>query len=112
MAKKLSTPKQSKLATGRVKFKKIPCAFCKETGKDPFRVPSKLSDCQACLGKGKVTIADIPHEICGACQGTGIFEHHRLPCSVCKGKGVVPKDRRSGKKGMDPDTGLPEIGNY
>jgi len=101
MAKKIS-----------IKFKEITCAFCKETGKDPFRVPSKLSDCQACLGKGKVTIADIPHEICGACKGTGIFEHHRLPCSVCKGKGVVPKDRREGPKGMSPDTGLPEIGNY
>ena len=96
-----------------IKFKEITCAFCKGKGKDPFRVPSKLSDCQACMGKGKVAIADIPHETCSACKGTGIFVHHRLPCSVCKGKGIVPADkRRKGKKGMGPDTGLPEIGNY
>ncbi len=93
-------------------YKMIACAFCKGKGIDPFGIPSKLSNCQVCWGKGKVAIADIPHEICGACKGTGIFEHHRLPCSVCKGKGVVPKDRRKGAKGMNPDTGLPEIGNY
>lgn len=94
------------------KFKEIICAFCKGTGKDPFRVPSKLSSCQACAGRGKINIADQPHETCGACKGTGIFIHHRLPCSVCKGKGIVPKKRRGGRKGMGPDTGLPEIGNY
>ncbi len=95
-----------------IKYKMITCAFCKGTGRDPFKVLSALSDCQACLGKGEVAIADIPHERCSACQGTGIFVHHRLSCSVCKGKGVVPKDRRKGPKGMDPDTGLPAIGNY
>jgi len=95
-----------------IKYKEITCAYCKGKGKDPFGIPSKLSNCQVCLGKGKVAIANIPHETCSACKGTGIFEHHRLPCSVCKGKGVVPKDRRKGKKGLGPDTGLPEIGNY
>jgi len=93
-------------------FKEIICAFCKGKGKDPFGIPSKLSSCQACRGKGRITIADIPHETCGACKGTGVFAHHRLPCSVCGGKGVVPKDRREGRKGLGPDTGLPEIGNY
>ena len=115
MAKKTTTPKQSRFqrdATGQVKYKIIPCAFCKGKGKDPFRTPSKLSNCQICLGKGKVAIADIPHEKCTACKGTGIFAHHRLPCSVCQGKGVVPKDKRKGARGMNPDTGLPEIGNY
>jgi len=110
--KKAPTPKQSKLATGQVKYKMITCAFCKGKGRDPFGIPSKLSNCQVCWGKGKVAIADIPHETCGACKGTGIFEYHRLPCSVCKGKGVVPKDRRKGPKGMNAGTGLPEIGNY
>lgn len=96
-----------------IKFKEIICAFCKGKGKDPFGVPSKLSSCQACSGRGKFSIADIPHERCRACKGTGIFAHHRLPCSVCKGKGIVPADkRRKGKKGLGPDTGLPEIGNY
>lgn len=93
-------------------YKKIICVFCKGKGKDPFRVPSKLSDCQVCFGKGKVTIADQPYETCGACNGTGVFSHHRLPCSVCKGRGIVPKNRRKGTKGLDPDTGLPKIGNY
>ena len=96
----------------KIKYKKIICAFCQGKGKDPFEVPSKLSNCQACGGRGKVVIADIPHETCSACQGTGIFAHHRLPCSVCQGKGVVPKDRRKGTKGLGPDSGLPEIGNY
>ena len=95
-----------------IKYQMIVCAFCKGKGRDPFGIPSKLSNCQVCWGKGKVAIADIPHETCGACKGTGIFEYHRLPCSVCKGKGVVPKDRRKGPKGMNAGTGLPEIGNY
>jgi len=95
-----------------IKFKKIICAFCKGTGKDPFEVPSKLSSCQVCGGRGEVVIADIPHETCPACLGTGVFAHHRMPCSVCKGHGIVPKDRREGKKGLGPDTGLPEIGCY
>jgi len=96
-----------------IKFKEIICAFCKGKGKDPFGVPSKESKCQVCWGEGKITIAGQPHETCGACKGTGIFLHYRLPCSVCKGKGVVPKDRkREGRKGLGPNTGLPEIGNY
>jgi len=94
------------------KIKKINCAFCKGIGRDPFGIPSKLSNCQVCWGEGKVAIADIPHETCTACEGTGIFKHHRLPCSVCKGKGKVLKDGGKGKKGLNPDTGLPEIGNY
>ena len=102
----------AKKAPIKIKYKMITCAFCKGKGIDPFGIPSKLSNCQVCWGKGKVAIADIPHETCGACQGTGIFEYHRLPCSVCKGKGVVPKDRRKGAKGMNSGTGLPEIGNY
>ena len=95
-----------------VKFKEITCAFCKGTGRDPFGIPSKLSLCQVCSGRGKVALADQPHEVCSACNGNGVFAHHRLVCSVCKGKGVVPEDRRKGKKGLGPDTGLPEIGNY
>jgi len=95
-----------------IKHKTITCAFCKGRGKDPFGIPSKLSNCQVCWGEGKVVIADIPHETCGACKGTGVFIHHRLSCSVCKGKGAVTKDRREGAKGLNSDTGLPEIGNY
>lgn len=96
----------------KVPIKMISCAFCKGKGKDPFGIPSKLSSCQVCGGKGRIAVADIPHEICSACKGTGIFKNHRLSCSVCRGKGVVPEDRRKGAKGLNPDTGLPEIGNY
>ncbi|MEW6407888.1 MAG: hypothetical protein AB1465_04315 [Patescibacteria group bacterium] len=95
-----------------LKSKTITCAFCNGKGKDPFGIPSKMSRCQVCWGKGEIAIANIPHERCSACNGRGIFVHHRLPCSVCKGKGVVPKDRRAGQKGMDIETGLPAIGNY
>lgn len=102
----------SKKKSTKIKFKEITCAFCQGKGKDPFQVPSKLSDCQVCLGKGTNTFANIALETCGACRRTGIFAHHRLPCSVCKGKGVIPEDRRSGKKGLTTDSGLPEIGNY
>lgn len=103
--KKVVEPKTSK-------SKEIVCAFCKGKGKDPFGVPSKLSNCQSCLGRGTYSIANIPHETCGACKGTGVFAHHRLPCSVCRGKGIVPKDGREGRKGLGTDSGLPEIGNY
>ena len=95
-----------------IKSREIDCAFCRGRGQDPFGVTSKLSNCQVCAGRAHISIADIIHETCGACEGTGIFAHHRLPCSVCKGKGVVPGDRRKGRKGLGPDTGLPEIGNY
>ena len=106
-------PKFAKRAEISLRGKEITCAFCKGKGKDPFEVPSKLSRCQACSGRGKFSIADIPHEKCWACKGTGVFAHHRLVCSVCKGRGIVPKDkRRKGKKGLGPDTGLPEIGCY
>lgn len=95
-----------------IKYKEIACAFCKGKGKDPFGVPSKISNCQVCFGKGKVVVADQPHKTCEACRGTGIFAHHRLPCSVCKGKGVMPTNGQKGNRGLNPDTGLPEIGNY
>lgn len=112
MLKKELSKKQSKLSAKQIKSKEIICAFCKGKGKDPFGVPSKISNCQVCWGKGRVVIFDQPHKTCGACNGKGIFAHHRLPCSVCKGKGVVPEDGREGKTGLNPDTGLPEIGCY
>ncbi len=66
------------------------CAFCKGKGKDPFGVPSKLSSCQTCAGKGVVHVKE-PVEKCIPCKGRGIYLHHRLPCAVCGGKGSVSK---------------------
>lgn len=70
----------------------VKCAFCKGTGKDPFQLLSKLSDCQVCLGKGKVRISG-PKIKCNFCNGTGVqpYTTSRLHCSACGGVGVVTK---------------------
>jgi len=110
--------KRKKIAVGN--FKSIICAFCKGKGKDPFEVPSKLSNCQVCIGRGTVQVVE-PMEICPVCAGTGIYKHHRLPCAVCKGKGQLHrmsgKDRTYGckpenKEMLDIETGLPCISAY
>jgi len=69
----------------------IRCAFCRGEGKDPFGVPSELSDCQVCLGRGEVTVRE-PALTCVFCDGSGVqpYTSSRLTCSVCGGKGVVP----------------------
>lgn len=106
----MATKKRRKIAMGS--FKSITCAFCKGTGKDPFEVPSKLSNCQVCIGRGTVQVVE-PIEICPYCKGSGIFYHHRMPCSVCGGKGSVTKvkgEKRCEKcqgNGKDLESGLP-----
>ncbi|MEK7211015.1 MAG: hypothetical protein AAB731_00090 [Patescibacteria group bacterium] len=111
----------------RKKIKKSPsrgsliaCAFCRGRGVDPFGILSKLSQCQACKGKKENFILE-PHEECAACLGTGVFKHHRLPCAVCSGRGMlhrIPgKDRTDGcrpenKEMLDIETGLPCISAY
>ena len=97
----------------------IACAFCRGTGLDRFGVPSKLSQCQTCKGRGKVYVPE-PHEKCASCLGTGVFRHHRLTCSVCGGKGRVRALNRSRGEGcekeseeaLDVNTGLPCISAY
>lgn len=97
----------------------VKCAFCKGTGLDRFGVPSKLSKCQTCHGRGKVFVPE-PHEKCPSCLGTGVYRHHRLTCSVCGGKGSVRKlnrvrDEECGKENeemLDIETGLPCISAY
>lgn len=91
---------------------KITCAFCKGKGKDPFGVLSKLSNCQVCLGRGRMSLQK-PVEKCFACKGTGLFAHHRLPCSVCRGVGFVTKIRgekrceKCSGDGVEVESGLP-----
>ena len=65
----------------------VACAFCRGTGKDPFRIMSSLSTCCVCGGPGTV-IAPAPHTRCAHCGGTGAIK--TFTCTVCGGKGVVP----------------------
>ena len=69
-------------------YKKIKCAFCKGKGKDPFGVPSILSTCQVCGGRGTVSVME-PMKECAFCKGTGVDNVKRLTCHVCMGKGMV-----------------------
>ena len=96
------------------------CAFCRGRGVDPFGVPSKISQCQVCQGRGKNFILE-PSEACVACRGTGVYKHHRLSCALCKGRGflhhIPGKDRTYGCKPendemLDRGTGLPCIQAY
>ena len=98
----------------------INCAYCRGKGVDPFGIPSKLSRCQVCQGRGR-NVVPKQSERCVACLGTGVYKHHRLPCAVCKGKGqvryIASKDRRQSctpenDEMLDLDTGLPCISAY
>lgn len=100
----------------------ITCGFCRGTGLDRFGVPSKLSQCQTCKGRGKVSVPE-PHQQCSSCLGTGVYSHHRLNCAVCGGKGQVGVGGRKGvrdqecgkerhKEALDIETGLPCISAY
>ncbi len=76
-----------------VKAKKVEvgtakCAYCDGTGKDPWGIPSPLSNCQVCKGKGVIQI-DKPYETCPVCRGRGNQRNKRLTCLGCGGKGVV-----------------------
>lgn len=66
----------------------VHCAFCRGTGKDPFGLLSRLSDCQNCLGSGEVGITG-PVRTCPFCDGSGRHRRLRLTCIVCGGTGAV-----------------------
>lgn len=106
----MSSKKQAKQFN---KSRPINCAYCRGQGVDPFGIPSKLSRCQVCQGRKTNLISD-PFEKCTACGGRGTFKHHRLSCSVCKGRGQVPyiqgKDRKAGCRPENAD--LPCISSY
>jgi len=73
----------------------IVCAFCKGSGKDPFRILSPISACQVCLGRGTVELAE-PHTSCCYCRGFGVNPHDgRLTCPVCWGKGAYSLEGES-----------------
>lgn len=87
----------------------IKCAFCNGFGKDPFGIPSPLSNCQVCGGTGMVTVSP-PTSECVFCNGTGVYPRTRLDCTVCMGKGVITVKGYSktcpdcGGTGEAPDT--------
>lgn len=64
----------------------VPCSFCNATGKDPFEIMSRLSDCPVCIGCGVISVPG-PGVRCAHCRGTGAIR--RLTCTVCRGRGVV-----------------------
>lgn len=65
----------------------LTCAFCKGEGVDPYGVPSDVSVCCVCGGKGHVWVA-APHIVCAHCGGSGSIK--TLTCTTCGGKGAVP----------------------
>jgi len=69
-------------------IKRIECAFCDAQGVDPFKIPSPLSKCQVCWGKGTVNVEE-KTITCVYCNGSGRHPELRLTCPVCWGKGVV-----------------------
>ena len=95
-------------------MKKMPCAFCKGKGKDPFDLLSKQSACQVCGGAGEVAIIE-PTIKCAFCKGTGVHPHGvRVTCAVCNGKGMVTVSKgatgacaKCKGTGMITDSGLP-----
>ena len=68
----------------------VKCGLCKGRGKDPWGLPSFLSNCQVCSGRGVVWVQP-PVVECAFCGGTGIHPYttSRLHCMACGGKGVV-----------------------
>ena len=94
-------------------MKKMPCAFCKGKGKDPFDLLSEQSACQVCGGAGEVAIIE-PAIKCAFCKGTGVHPHGaRVTCTVCNGKGMVAVKgatkacAKCEGTGMVTDSGLP-----
>lgn len=69
-------------------MEKIPCAFCRGKGKDPFKLLSPLSNCPVCHGHKTVYVIK-PYEACPVCDGTGVYTRSKLFCWNCHGKGVV-----------------------
>jgi len=78
-------PRGAGRSTGEVTT--IPCAFCGATGRDPYKILSRLADCPVCKGRKMVQI-QTPTVVCAYCRGTGRQRHTRLTCSACRGKGA------------------------
>ena len=64
----------------------VSCGRCEGSGGDLRTLLG--GRCPACSGKGVVVIRE-PHKVYGFCGGRGAQPGTRLPCAVCRGKGVV-----------------------
>lgn len=96
--------------------KKICCAFCKGTGKDPFGQLYPGSTCQVCSGRKELRIV-APYATCQYCHGTGVEFSMQNTCTCCGGRGVISLGKKRIKKenlclscrgtGMAVETNLP-----
>jgi len=92
--------------------KTITCAFCGGTGRDPYRILSRVSDCPVCKGHKTVEVKT-PVVGCLYCKGTGRQRHTRLTCSACRGAGVITLPGptapcpQCGGRGREPEADLP-----
>ena len=92
--------------------KTIKCAFCGGTGRDPYRILSRVSDCPVCKGHKTVDV-ETPVVACLYCKGTGRQRHTRLTCSACGGAGVITLPAPTAHcpqcdgSGRDPEADLP-----
>lgn len=68
----------------------IKCTYCKGTGIYPH---NGRVTCTVCNGKGSITVKGTTEE-CSKCKGTGIAIDSGLPCIECRGKGVIPKEKK------------------
>lgn len=61
------------------------CVYCKGIGVYPH---SARITCTVCGGKGSIAIKGLT-EPCPECKGAGRNADSGLPCSNCKGKGLI-----------------------
>ena len=76
-----------KVATKEAQWVEVTCAYCQGKGRDRFGIPSPLSSCPTCGGRGTVRVKE-PYHTCQACNGSGVQPYKRLNCAACGGKGV------------------------
>lgn len=95
--------------------KKVACAFCSGSGKDPFGQLYPGSTCQVCNGRKTIPIL-VPYESCAYCHGRGVEFSTQNTCTACLGKGVISISKREAKgasckfcggTGMEMETNLP-----
>lgn len=66
----------------------VRCARCKGDGGEPGSIPHP---CYVCEGKGQITKPEEPPHTCERCEGKKTID--LVPCVVCRGKKLVPRDR-------------------
>ena len=97
--------------------KKIPCAFCHGTGKDPFGQLYPVSTCQDCHGRIEINILT-PFKTCTYYPGTGLAFSSQNTSTSCRGRGVISLGNKKldgipcqicKGNGMGAETNLPWI---